>query len=76
LTVFLEAVSDARKLRDLADRNFREALVLRDLADRNFREALVRAQREGHSLSELGRAAGLTRAGVAYLLRRERGEKR
>jgi len=62
VSAFLEAVQHARNLRDLADRS--------------FREALVRAKQEGHSLSELGRAAGLTRAGVAYLLRRERGEKR
>ena len=62
MSAFLEAVSSARKLRDLANRS--------------FREALIRAKEEGHSLSELGRAAGLTRAGVAYLLRRERGEKR
>lgn len=62
MSSFLEAVSHARKLRDSAERG--------------FRSALVRAKSEGHSLSELGRAAGLTRAGVAYLLRRERGEKR
>jgi hypothetical protein len=62
VSAFLEAVQHARELRDAAARN--------------FRDALVRAKQEGHSLSELGRAAGLTRAGVAYLLRRERGEKR
>jgi hypothetical protein len=62
VSAFLEAVQHARHLRDLAEQG--------------FRETLVRAKQEGHSLSELGRAAGLTRAGVQYLLRRERGEKR
>ena len=61
MSAFLEAVTIARELRDSAEKE--------------FRSALVRA-RAHHSMSEVGRAAGLTRQGIAYLLRRERGEKR
>jgi len=63
VSALLEAVALARELRDSAERE--------------FRSALVRAKVEGgHSLSQLGRAAQMSRAGVNYLIRRERGEKR
>jgi hypothetical protein len=61
VSVLLEAVAEARELRQQAERE--------------FRRALVRAA-EAHSLREIARVAGITFSGVAYLLRRERGEKR
>jgi hypothetical protein len=61
MSALLEAITLARDLRDSAEREFRTALV---------------NAKERHSLSELARAGGLSRAGVQYLLRRERGEKR
>lgn len=59
MSVLLDAVQEARELRDVADRE--------------FRKALTRAS-EQHSLREIGRAAGLSFAGVRFILRRERGE--
>lgn len=52
-----------------------EARELRDRAEHEFRTALVRAKAH-HSLAELARAAGMSRPGIQYILRRARGEKR
>lgn len=51
--------------------NVREARELRDLSEIEFRRAIVRADRAGHTLLEIGQAAGLTKTGVKYLLDRE-----
>jgi hypothetical protein len=50
-----------------------EARELRDEAERAFRLALVRAKAR-HSLREIAGAAGLSFAGVRWLIQRERGE--
>ena len=50
-----------------------EARTLRDRAQAEYVSALVRA-RTAHSWTEIGRAAGLTRAGARYLVRRGRGD--
>lgn len=47
------------------------AAIARADAEDAFREALKTARAEGHSLSEIAAAAGLTKAGVAYLLGKE-----
>jgi len=49
----------------------REAAQARDAADSDFRRLLREAHGEGHSLAEIGRAAGLTKQGVRWLIRRE-----
>lgn len=51
-----------------------EARELREAAEREWRNAIVRARAGKHTLEEIGRAAGLKKAGVAYILKRERGE--
>jgi hypothetical protein len=61
MSALLDAVAEARELRQTSEREFRSALV----------EA-----REQHTVVEIAHAAGITRQGVSYLLRRERGEKR
>lgn len=53
-----------------------EARELRESAEANFAKAIVRARAGKHTLEEIGRAAGLKKAGVAYILKRERGEQR
>lgn len=60
-TTLLEIVSEARTLRDEA---------IRELA-----LAIVRARAGRHTLEEIGRAAGLKKAGVAYVLKREAREE-
>lgn len=50
-----------------------EASERRQAAESDYRTALMQASAAGHSLAEIGRAAGLSRAGVAYLLRRMKG---
>lgn len=54
MSALLDAVSAAREARDAAQAHYRE---------------VVRKAREHHSLSELARAAGITRSGVQHLLR-------
>ena len=49
----------------------REAAARRTWADQEFRKLLREAHGEGHSLAEIGRAAGLTKQGVRWLIRRE-----
>ena len=51
-----------------------EARELREGAERQFALAIVRARAGKHTLEEIGRAAGLKKAGVAYILKRERGD--
>lgn len=46
----------------------REARELRDAADREWIRALRRASEGGHSLREIGDAAGLGKTGVRYYL--------
>ena len=53
----------------------RDAAENRASAESEFRSLLVQAQAGGHSLSEIGRACGLTKQGVRWIIRRERGEK-
>lgn len=52
----------------------REARELRDLADAQFRLAVLRASQGGMSLRAIARVAGLTFSGVAYIVRREKGK--
>lgn len=61
-TTLLEIVSEARELRDAAERE--------------WRNAIVRARAGRHTLEEIGRAAGLKKAGVAYVLKREKENER
>ena len=51
-----------------------EAAELRETAEAEFRKALVRASAQ-HSLRECARAANISHAGVAFILRTERGTK-
>ena len=53
-----------------------EARELREAAEANFAKAIVRARAGRHTLEEIGRAAGLKKAGIAYILRRESGEEK
>lgn len=53
--------------------NVRDARELLLAADREWRRALVNAATR-HSLSQIAEAAGLSKPGVAYLIRREREE--
>lgn len=50
-----------------------EARELRDSAEKEFRRALVRAS-EHHSLREIARVAGMSFSGVAWHLKREKGD--
>ena len=59
MTALLQIVSDAREIRDQAERE--------------FRLAICRAK-ERHSFREVAAAAGMTRAGVQHVLRRHREE--
>lgn len=69
MSALLDAVTQARELRDAAGADW-------ERADAEFRRSLARAH-EQHSLREIGRAAGLTFAGVRYLIQHaERGERR
>lgn len=52
----------------------REARELRDAADREWVRALRRASEAGHSLREIGEAAGLGKTGVRYYLNRPERE--
>ena len=68
MSALLDAVTQARELRDAAGADW-------ERADREFRRSLARAAEE-HSLREIGRAAGLTFTGVRYLIQHERGARR
>lgn len=48
-----------------------EARELRATAEREWVRAIVRARAGRETLSAIGRAAGLTKAGTAYVLKRE-----
>ena len=56
MSALLDAITQAREARDAAQAHYRE---------------VVRKAREHHSLSELARAAGITRSGVQHLLRKD-----
>lgn len=49
----------------------REARELRDVAEREFRRALVRAHESGVSLRVLAKAASMTHQGVFWHIKRE-----
>lgn len=51
-----------------------EARTLRDLAVKEYARAIVRASESGESLRRIGRAAGITFSAVRYILIRERGD--
>lgn len=59
MSVLLEAVHEARELRDLARRE--------------LGRAIVRAS-EQHSLREIGRAAGMSHNAIVYWIKRAREE--
>lgn len=63
----LETVQEAAELRRDAETEFRRALV-------NAAERDPHTGKPYHTLSEIGRAAGLTKPGCAYLIRRTREE--
>jgi hypothetical protein len=44
------------------------ATTRRTDADRAYRAAIHAAHQAGHTMEEIGRAAGITRQGVGYLL--------
>lgn len=52
-----------------------KARELRDIAEHEFRRAIVRASEAGHSLREIGEAAGLAKTSVRYYLTPERREE-
>lgn len=66
-TAYLDAVRAARELRDTLEHDTQAA-------EHDFRLALVRAYRH-HSLREIAPAAGLTHAGVRYLITQTEGDK-
>lgn len=60
MSVYLEAVAQAREHRDTTHQDASQA-------DREFRAALARAAQH-HSLREIARYAGVTFAGVKWLI--------
>ena len=46
----------------------RRATTRRDTADQAYRAAIRAAREAGHTLDEIGKAAGITRQGARYLL--------
>lgn len=60
MTLLLEAVSEARELRDVAERE--------------FRRALIRAHDSGHSLRTIAGAAGLHFTTIRWHLSQTRGD--
>ena len=49
----------------------REAAEGRERGRTEFYAAVLAARAEGHSQTEIARAAGITKAGVRYILKRE-----
>ena len=52
----------------------REARELREAAEHNFRVAIVRAKSQ-HTLTEIGRAAGLGKARISQIVNQSREER-